>query len=52
VFDPVESLDRLSRKIAEKIAGTQMAIKAAFNAAQAGHHKRPSIFPPKHVCAG
>jgi hypothetical protein len=53
VFNFVESLDRLLREVAEKIAGTQMAIKTAFNAAQAGHaHGRSSISSPQRACVG
>jgi hypothetical protein len=56
VFKFVESLDRLLREVAEKIAGTQIAIKTAFNAAPAGHaHGRSfisSISSQKRACVG
>jgi predicted NBD/HSP70 family sugar kinase len=55
VFKFVESLDRLLREVAEKIAGTQIAIKTAFNAAQAGHaHGRSFIssISQKRACVG
>ena len=45
MFYFVERLNRLLGEVAEKIAGTQMAIKTAFNAVQARHtHWRSSIF--------
>jgi hypothetical protein len=53
MFYFVESLDRVLGKVAEKIAGTQMATKTAFNAVQAGHaHSSSSISSQKHACAG
>ncbi|MGO9575913.1 MAG: hypothetical protein ACLPTQ_16485 [Terriglobales bacterium] len=53
VFNFVESLERLLREAAEKIAGTKMAIKTAFNAAQAGHaHGRSSISSQKRASGG
>jgi len=53
MFYFVESLKRVLGEVAEKIAGMQMTIKTAFNAAQAGHaHWRSCISPQKHVCAG
>ena len=44
MFYLVERFDGLVGEIAEKTAGTQMAIKTAFNAVQSGHtHWRSSI---------
>src|ERR1019366_3111545 len=43
MFNFVERLERILRKLAEKIAGTQTAFKTAFNALQAGRaHRRSS----------
>ena len=45
MFYFVERLNRVLGEVAEKIAGTQMTLKTAFNAVQAGHtHWRSSIF--------
>jgi len=53
VFYFIESLGRRLRQAAEKIAGTQMAIKTAFNTAQAGHaHWRSFISSQKRACVG
>jgi hypothetical protein len=53
MFNFVERLERILRKLAEKIAGTQTAFKTAFNALQAGHaHRRSSISPQKHGRVG
>ncbi|HYW38460.1 MAG TPA: hypothetical protein VE957_10130 [Terriglobales bacterium] len=53
MFYFIERLDRVLGEVAEKIAGTQMAIETAFNAAQAGHgHCRPSISSQKQAFAG
>jgi hypothetical protein len=43
MFDLVERLDRGGREIAEKTAGTQMAIDTAFDAVQARHGYHFSI---------
>jgi hypothetical protein len=46
MFYLVERFNRVLGEVAEKIAGTQMAFKTAFNAVQAGHtHWRSSISP-------
>jgi hypothetical protein len=39
----VESRNRLLGEVAEKMAGTEMAIKTALDAAQAGHQGCSSI---------
>src|SRR5260370_27399101 len=43
MFYLVESLNQVLGEVAEKIAGTQMAIKTALDATQAGHHGCSSI---------
>jgi hypothetical protein len=53
MFYLVERFDGLLGEIAEKTAGTQIAIQRAFKAVQSGHtHWRYLHLPQKHVCAG
>jgi hypothetical protein len=53
VFNSVEILDRLRREVAEKTVATQMAIKTALNAAQAGRsHWRSFISSRKRTASG